>query len=72
GVKNNVQKDLADRQQKMLELITQIPSVTLQELSEKLNVSVKTIQCDFLSVKKLEINIIRKDGKRLGEWVIQS
>lgn len=48
------------------------PNVTLQELSKRTKVSVKTIQRDFEAVRKLGISITRKDGKTYGEWEVNA
>lgn len=76
NVQKNVQKKslekLTERQIGILEYIVQSPTITLQEMSNRLNVSVKTIQRDFTAIRKLEIEIIRKDGKTYGEWVVKS
>ena len=73
-VLKNVQKDvlkkLTERQIEILELIVQTSNVTLQEMSKRTKVSVKTIQRDFEAVRKLGISITRKDGKTYGEWVV--
>ena len=76
NVLKNVQKDapkkLTDRQVNILELIIRTPNITLQEMSKRTKVSVKTIQRDFDAIRKLGISITRKDGKTYGEWVVRS
>ena len=75
NVLKNVQKDvlkkLTERQIDILELIVQNPNVTLKEMSQRVNVSVKTVQRDFEALKIIGISIIRKDGKTYGEWSIE-
>jgi ATP-dependent DNA helicase RecG len=69
--KKNLEK-LTERQIDILNFIVQDSTITLQEMSNRLNVSVKTIQRDFTAIRKLGIEIIRKDGKTYGEWVVRS
>lgn len=75
NVLKNVQKDvlkqLTERQIFILELIVQTPNITLKEMSNRIPVSVKTVQRDFAAMKELGIEIIRKDGKTYGEWYIK-
>ncbi len=75
NVLKNVQKEnlekLTERQINILEHIVQSPSITLKEMSKRFKVSVKTIQRDYTAIGLLGINIVRKDGKTYGEWVIQ-
>jgi predicted HTH transcriptional regulator len=76
NVQKNVQKEnlgkLTERQIDILEFIVQTPTITFQEMSKRLKVSVKTIQRDYSAMGQLGIYIVRKDGKTYGEWVIQS
>ena len=73
-VLKNVQKDvlkkLTERQIDILELIVHSPTITLNEMSKRVGVSVKTIQRDFTEVRKLGIQINRKDGKTYGVWEV--
>lgn len=75
-VLKNVQKDvlkkLTERQINILELIVLNPTITLNEMSKRIDVSVKTIQRDFTAVRELGIQINRKDGKTYGEWEVLS
>ena len=75
-VLKNVQKDvlkkLTERQIDILELIVHNPTITLNEMSKRIDVSVKTIQRDFTAVRELGIQINRKDGKTYGEWEVLS
>jgi predicted HTH transcriptional regulator len=75
NVLKNVQKEnlekLTERQVDILEFIVQMPTITFKEMSKRLKVSVKTIQRDFTAMGLLGINIVRKDGKTYGEWVIK-
>ena len=74
NVLKNVQKEdldkLTERQIDILEFIVQTPTITFKEMSKRLQVSVKTIQRDYTAMGLLGINIVRKDGKTYGEWVI--
>jgi predicted HTH transcriptional regulator len=75
NVLKDVQKEylekLTERQIDVLEFIVQTPTITFKEMSKRLKVSVKTIQRDFTAMGLLGINIVRKDGKTYGEWVIK-
>ena len=75
NVLKNVQKEnlekLTERQIDILEFIIQTPTITFKEMSKRLKVSVKTIQRDYTAMGLLGINIVRKDGKTYGEWVIK-
>ena len=71
NVQKDVRKQLTERQVNILELIVSVPNVTLKEMSNRIHVSVKTVQRDFAALKELGIEIIRKDGKTYGEWYIK-
>ena len=70
-VHKDVLKELTERQIVILETIYTSPNVTQQEMSTKLKVSKKTIQREFDAIRKLGINIDRRDGRKEGEWVIK-
>ena len=74
NVLKNVQKDvlkkLTDRQIDILELIAHTSSITFNEMSKRIHVSVKTIQRDFTAMRELGIEVIRKGGNTYGEWEI--
>ena len=76
NVQKNVQKDILEkltvRQSNEIELIIQTPHITLQEMSSRLHVSVKTIQRDFDAMRKLGVAITRKNGRTHGEWEVRS
>lgn len=72
NVQKDVLKKLTERQIDILEMMIQKPNVTLQEMSKRAKVSVKTIQRDFDAVRKLGVSITRKDGKTYGEWEVRS
>ena len=69
-VQKDVLKKLSERQIDLLELIVHNPTITLNEMSKRVDVSVKTIQRDFAAVKVLGILVNRKDGKTYGKWEI--
>ena len=70
NVQKDVLKQLSERQINILKIIVDDSKATLQEMSKRLKVSVKTIQRDFEVMKSLGISVVRKDGKTYGEWVI--
>ena len=70
NVSKDVLKELTERQKTILELIYSTPTITGQEMSEKLQVSEKTVQRDFAAIRKLGIELIREGGKTYGHWVI--
>ena len=69
-VQKDVLKKLSERQIDLLELIVHNPTITFNEMSKRVDVSVKTIQRDFAAVKVLGILVNRKDGKTYGKWEI--
>ena len=75
-VLKNVPKDiinkLTDRQIDILELICDSPTSTWQDMSERFNVSDKTIQRDFSTIRNLGIGIVREGGKTYGNWIIKT
>lgn len=62
--------ELTVRQKTILELVYSTPTITGQEMSERLQVSEKTVQRDFAAIRKLGIELIREGGKPYGHWVI--
>lgn len=70
NVSKDVLKELTERQKTILELIYSAPTMTGQEISERLQVSEKTVQRDFAAIRKLGIELIREGGKTYGHWVI--
>ena len=60
---------LTDRQQKMLNLIKQSPTITGKQMSETLSVSQRTIERDLSAMQK--IGVLKHEGKdNDGVWVI--
>ena len=70
-VQKDVLKELSERQIVILDLICTSPEATLIEMSRQLKVSDKTVQREFTAIRKLGINIERKDGRKEGKWVIK-
>ena len=70
-VRKDVLKELSDRQIDILEMVCAFPEATWIEMSEKLKVSDKIIQREFTAIRKLGIDIVRKDGRKNGRWEIK-
>ena len=72
-VTKDVAKELTDRQKVILEMIADDPSLTAKAMSEKMSekdsVNEITIERDIAKLKKMGI-LIRKGGRKDGEWVI--
>ena len=69
-VQKEILERLSDRQKIILETICLFPEKTLAEMSTKLKVSPKTIQREFIAIRKLGINIVREGGRKNGRWII--
>ena len=62
---------LTERQQKILNLIKESPTITGKQMSEILSVSQRTIERDLSALKK--IGVLKREGKdNDGKWVIIS
>ena len=60
---------LPERQQKILNLIKESPTITGKQMSEILSVSQRTIERDLSALQKL--SILKHEGKdNDGAWVI--
>ena len=60
---------LTERQQKILNLIKEFPTITGKQMSETLSVSQRTIERDLSALK--ELGILKREGKdNDGVWVI--
>ena len=60
---------LTERQQKMLNLIKESPTITGKQMSETLSVSQRTIERDLSALQKL--GVLKREGKdNDGMWVI--
>ncbi|MCD8268387.1 MAG: Fic family protein [Parabacteroides sp.] len=65
----NVPVNITERQKQILHLIQANSTVTIQQLSEVLNVSGKTIRRDIDSLKQLNV-LVRTGSDKKGEWQI--
>ena len=62
---------LTERQQKILNLIKESPTITGKQMSEMLSVSQRTIERDLSALQKL--GVLKRKGKdNDGKWVIIS
>ena len=62
---------LTERQQKILNLIKESPTITGKQMSETLSVSQRTIERDLSALQK--IGVLKREGKdNDGKWVIIS
>ena len=62
---------LTERQQKILNLIKESPTITGKQMSETLSVSQRTIERDLSTLQKL--GVLKREGKdNDGKWVIIS
>ena len=62
---------LSERQQKMLNLIKESPTITGKQMSETLSVSQRTIERDLAALQKM--GVLKREGKdNDGKWVIIS
>ena len=60
---------LTERQQKILNLIKDSPTITGKQMSETLSVSQRTIERDLSAMQKL--GVLKREGKdNDGVWVI--
>ena len=60
---------LTERQQKMLNLIKESPTITGKQMSEILSVSQRTIERDLSALQK--IGVLKREGKdNDGVWVV--
>lgn len=60
---------LTERQQKIINLIKESPTITAKQMSETLSVSQRTIERDLSALKEMEI-LKRKGKDNDGMWVI--
>ncbi|MCF0207267.1 MAG: AAA family ATPase, partial [Bacteroidales bacterium] len=65
NVQKDVQKQLSDHQGFLLGMIGKNPNVTMEEMSRKTGVSIKTIQRD-----RAAIHAVRKGGRKDGYWSV--
>lgn len=60
---------LTERQQKILDLIKEAPTITGKQMSETLSVSQRTIERDLSALQKL--GVLKREGKdNDGVWII--
>ena len=60
---------LTERQQKILTLVKEFPTITGKQMSETLSVSQRTIERDLSALQK--IGVLKREGKdNDGTWVI--
>jgi len=69
NVVKDVVKELTDRQQVILGLIKENPSLSASEMSQKTGMVTRTIQRDLASLHEKGI-LIREGGRKDGKWVI--
>ncbi len=62
-------KQMTDRQRQILDLISENRNITILEISQKINVTVRTVKRDISTLQKLGV-ISRDGGSRDGIWVI--
>ena len=61
---------LAERQQKILNLIKESPTITGRQISETLSVNQRTIERDLSAIQKM--GVLKREGKdNGGVWVIR-
>ena len=70
GLPSEIVSKLSERQIVIIGLIKETPDIAWREISEKLDVSIKTIQRDFADMRNLGV-INREGGKTFGHWTIQ-
>lgn len=69
NVGNTAKTQLSERQQKILNIIKEVPSVTARKMSETLSVNQRTIERDISYLKK--IGVLKHEGKNnAGVWII--
>ena len=60
---------LTERQQEILNLIEETPTITAKQMSETLSVSPRTIERDLSTLK--EKGVLKRDGKdNNGVWIL--
>ena len=63
------EREITDRQQNILNLIKESPTITAKQMSERLSVTQRTIERDIAILKKK--NRLRRNGNDYdGEWII--
>ena len=60
---------LTERQQKILNLIKELPTISAKQMSETLSVTTRTIERDLSLMKK--VGVLKREGKdNDGVWII--
>ena len=60
---------LTERQQKILNLIKESPTISAKQMSETLSVTTRTIERDLSLMKK--VGVLKREGKdNDGVWII--
>lgn len=62
---------LTERQQVIVNLISQSPTITAKQMSETMSVSKRTIERDLAALKKMGA-LKRMGGDNFGEWIVLS
>ncbi len=61
---------LTERQQKILNLVKESPTITGKQMSEMLSVSQRTIERDLAALQKMDV--LKREGKdNDGIWIIK-
>jgi ATP-dependent DNA helicase RecG len=69
NVANDVAKNLTERQQIIVKFMCDLPTITAEEMSQRLSVAQRTIQRDIQALTKS--GIVRREGGRSdGKWLI--
>lgn len=69
NVGNISEKKLPERQQVMLGIIRDLPTVTAMQMSEKMSVNRRTVERDFEALQKL--GLLKREGTRkFGRWIV--
>lgn len=71
NVVKDVVKELTERQQVILNLIKEDPSLSANEMSQKTGMTSRTIQRDLALLHEKGI-LYREGGRKDGRWVIKS
>lgn len=69
-VPKEILTQLSERQKNLISLVISESDVSTTEMSQKLNVTRKTIQREIEALGKLGINFIREGGRKQGHWII--
>lgn len=69
-VPHDVFKNLTEVQQKLLTLMWEFPQITLQRLSNKLNISIKAVRIQRIKLENVGIKICRDGAHKNGRWVL--